>query len=361
MLGPPIYQSWIYMTSQNNVGSHAAVPKLTEFRAQLPMLGGAGVCLVVDEMHDSLEPLLEAIGVQMNYQPKLTAAEVPAALAAQPYEGLIVRSKLRVTAELLAHGPHLRYVGRAGAGVDNIDEAAMAAAGVTLLNAPEGNRDAVGEYAIGLVLALFRNIARADHEVRQGQWQREANRGEEIGGKTIGLLGYGHMGRAFARRLGAFGCTVLAHDTDPNCAPDAHATLVSLAELQARADVLSLHIPYSAANHHFVNEELLAGFAAPLWVLNTARGEVLDQAALVRGLQSGRLLGAALDVLENERLGVLTTAQQGTFNFLKNAPNVVLSPHIGGWTHQSYARINKVLVEKIRAFRAGPVGRAVGS
>lgn len=297
--------------------------------------------------------MLQSIGIAADYRPTLTAAEVPAALAAQPYEGLMVRSKLRVTAELLAHGPQLRYVARAGAGVDNIDEAAMAAAGVTLLNAPEGNRDAVGEYAVGLLLALFRNIVRADGEVREGQWRREANRGEEIGGKTIGLLGYGHMGRAFARRLSAFGCTVLAHDNDPTVAADANVTLVSLAELQARADVLSLHIPYSAANHHFVNEALLAGFARPLWLLNTARGEVLDHTALVHGLQAGTVHGAALDVLDNEKLKTLTPNQQANFDFLKTAANVVLSPHIGGWTHQSYVRINEVLAEKIRAFRTG--------
>ena len=244
------------------------------------------LCLVIDDMHPSLPEYLEPLGLTLHYRPDLTAAEVPAALAAHPYEGLVVRSKLRVTRELLRHGPHLRYVCRAGAGVDNIDEAAMAEAGVTLLNAPEGNRDAVGEYAVGLLLALFRNIPRADAEVRAGQWHREANRGEEIGGKTIGLLGYGHMGRAFARRLSAFGCTVLAHDHAPGLLPDDYATLVSRAELQARSEVLSLHIPYSAANHHFVNEEFLAGFASPIWLLNTARGEVLDHAALVQRLRT---------------------------------------------------------------------------
>ncbi|MBD2767829.1 phosphoglycerate dehydrogenase [Hymenobacter sp. BT664] len=320
-----------------------------------------GACLVVDEMHPSLEPLLRAVGVTITYCPRLTAAEVPAALAAYPYEGLVVRSKLRVTAELLAHGPHLRYVARAGAGTDNIDEAALAAAGVALLNAPEGNRDAVGEYAVGLLLALFRNIARANHEVRQHQWHREANRGEELGGKTVGLLGYGHMGRAFARRLSAFGCTVLAHDSDPGIGADDYARLVDLSELQARAEVLSLHIPYSAANHHFVNEQLLAGFATPIWVMNTARGEVLDQAALVGALQAGTVRGAALDVLENERLTTLTPEQRATFDFLAGAPNVVLSPHIGGWTHQSYARINEVLARKIAAFRLGGAGRIAGS
>ncbi len=314
------------------------------------------LCLVVDEMHPTLLPLLAGIGVAADYWPQLTAAEVPGALAAKPYDGLVVRSKLRVTAELLAQGPRLRYVARAGAGVDNIDEAAMAAAGVTLLNAPEGNRDAVGEFAVGLLLALLRHIVRAAGEVRRGEWRREANRGEEIGGKTIGLLGYGHMGRAFARRLGAFGCTVLAYDHDPSCPPDAHAALVPLAEVQARADVLSLHIPYSPANHHFVNDAFLAGFQRPLWLLNTARGEVLDHAALVEGLQAGRLYGAALDVLENERLATLSGPQAARFDFLKNAANVLLTPHIGGWTHQSYQRINEVLVAKLAAFLGGVPG-----
>jgi D-3-phosphoglycerate dehydrogenase len=305
--------------------------------------------------------MLAAIGVRINYCPTLTPGEVPAALAAFPYEGMMVRSKLRVTAELLAHGPQLRYVARAGAGTDNIDVAAMSAAGISLLNAPEGNRDAVGEYTLGLLLALFRNIARADREVRAGQWQREANRGEEVGGKTIGILGYGHMGKAFARRLSGFGCTVLAHDSNPAIGSDEYATLVSLAELQARAQVLSLHIPYSAANHHFVNAALMAGFPQPFWLLNTARGEVLDHAALQHGLQAGQVRGAALDVLDNEKLGQLSASQQATFEVLRQAPNVVLSPHIGGWTHQSYARINEVLVEKIRAFRAGAGAGNVGS
>ena len=318
-------------------------------------------CLVVDEMHPSLLPMLTAIGVAADYQPNLTAAEIPAALAAHPYEGLVVRTKLRITAELLAHGPHLRYVARAGAGTDNIDVAATAAAGVAVLNAPEGNRDAVGEHAVGLLLALLRHIARADHEVRAGLWQREANRGEEIGGKTIGLLGYGHMGRAFARRLSAFGCTVLAHDSNPALAPDDYATLVSLPELQARAHVLSVHIPYSPANHHVVSEGLLAGFAQPFWLLNTARGEVLDHAALVRALQAGTVRGAALDVLENEKIQALQPGQQVLFNYLSTAPNVVLSPHIGGWTRESYARINEVLVDKIRVFRANPKPGIVGS
>jgi D-3-phosphoglycerate dehydrogenase len=305
------------------------------------------LCLIIDDMHPSLLPMLTSIGVEGDYQPKLTPADVPAALAARPYVGLMVRSKMRITASLLAHGPQLRYVARAGAGVDNIDEEALAAAGVVLVNAPEGNRDAVGEFATGQLLALLRHTVRADAEVRRAEWHREANRGEELGTKTVGLLGYGHMGRAFARRLRGFGCTVLAHDTDPAVATDGNAELVPLAELQARTEVLSLHFPYSAANHQYVNEELLAGFAHRLYFVNTARGEIVDQAALVARLQSGAVRGAVLDVLDNEKLATLTPAQQATFDYLRNSAHVLLSPHIGGWTHQSYQRINEVLVAKI--------------
>ncbi|MGI4820446.1 MAG: NAD(P)-dependent oxidoreductase [Janthinobacterium lividum] len=306
------------------------------------------LCLIIDDMHPSLLPMLRSIGVEGDYQPKLTPADVPAALAARPYIGLMVRSKMRITASLLTHGPHLRYVARAGAGVDNIDEEALAAANVVLVNAPEGNRDAVGEFATGNLLALLRHTVTADAEVRRGEWHREANRGEELGTKTVGLLGYGHMGRAFAKRLRGFGCTVLAHDHDPAVTTDGNAELVPLAELQARAEILSLHIPYSEANHQFVNEAFLAAFPHHIWFMNTARGEVVDQAALVARLQSGQVRGAALDVLENEKLATLTPAQQANFDYLRTAPNVVLSPHIGGWTHQSYQRINEVLVAKIK-------------
>ena len=305
------------------------------------------LCLIIDEMHPSLLPLLAGIGVEGDYQPTLKAAEVPAALAARPYAGLMVRSKMQITSALLAHGPQLRYVARAGAGVDNIDVAALAAAGVVLLNAPEGNRDAVGEFAVGALLALLRHTITADAEVRRGEWRREANRGEELGPKTVGILGYGHQGRAFARRLRGFGCRVLAHDTDPTVFADGNAELVPLAELQARAEVLSVHIPYTAANDKFVNEAFIQAFAQPFWLLNTARGDVLDLAALVSALESHHVRGAALDVLENEKLATLTPAQRARFDYLAQTPNVVLSPHIGGWTHQSYVRINEVLVAKI--------------
>jgi D-3-phosphoglycerate dehydrogenase len=304
-------------------------------------------CLIIDQMHPSIVPMLEALGIHVSYQPDISAAEVKKQLPA--FEGMVVRSKLSISADLLAEAPKLQFIARAGAGVDNIDEAALREKNITLLNAPEGNSDAVGEFGVGMLLALFRHIVRADKEVRAGQWYREVNRGEEIMGKTIGLIGYGHMGKAFARRLAGFGCQVLAYDKDDGVQSDAHARVVALPRLQATADVVSFHIPYTPENRHFGQEAFFRAFQKDIWVMNLARGEVVDQGALVALLQSGKIKGAALDVLENEKLATLTPGQKSNFDFLAQTPNVVLTPHIGGWSHQSYVKINEVLVRKIKA------------
>ncbi len=301
-------------------------------------------------MHPSIIPMLESIGVQADYRPEIKLPEIKEILP--DYEGLMVRSKLFISADILQLATKLKFIARAGAGVDNIDETALKQKGVTLLNAPEGNRDAVGEFTVGLLLALFRNIVKADKEVRNYNWQREANRGEEIMGKTIGLIGYGHMGKAFAKRVAAFGCTVLAYDKDTSISSDEFAQLVPLTALFAKADVVSFHIPYTPENHHFGNEAFFKAFQKDLWLLNTARGEVVDQLAVVHLLQSGKIKGAALDVLENEKLVTLTAEQKVTFEHLAQAHNVILTPHVGGWTHQSYVKINEVLTAKIKGFLA---------
>jgi D-3-phosphoglycerate dehydrogenase / 2-oxoglutarate reductase len=303
--------------------------------------------LIIDQMHPTIIPMLEELGIRVSYQPDIKADEVRKLLPA--YQGLVVRSKLSVSADLLEQGRQLQFIARAGAGVDNIDEAALQQRGITLLNAPEGNSDAVGEFAVGLLLALLRHVVKAHQQVRAGAWYREANRGEEIMGKTIGLIGYGHMGKAFARRLAGFSCQVLAYDKDDRIETDAYAQLVPLAVLFEQADVVSLHIPYTPENRHFGNEAFFRAFQKDIWLMNLARGEVVDQGALVNLLQTGKIRGAALDVLENEKLATLTPEQQVQFNWLAQAPNVVLTPHIGGWSHQSYVKINEVLTRKIKA------------
>ncbi|HSI90327.1 MAG TPA: NAD(P)-dependent oxidoreductase, partial [Adhaeribacter sp.] len=268
-----------------------------------------------------------------------------------------VRSKLAVTPDILSEADDLRVVARAGAGVDNIDLNGLAARQIALVNAPEGNRDAVGEFTVGLLLDLFRNISKSNDEIRRQEWLREANRGEEISEKTIAILGYGNMGKAFARRLSGFGCQVIAHDTAGRRVFDKYARKASLEEVFELADVVSFHIPLTPKNFRMANEAFFAKFRKPVWVLNTARGEIMDYPALVNGLKAGAIKGAALDVLENEKLNTLNAAQQEIFRFLAESPQVILTPHIAGWSHQSYIKINMILVEKIQKalFQAGSI------
>lgn len=307
--------------------------------------------LIIDEVHPSLFPMLEGIGIEVEYRPDINPLEVCEALVG--FAGLIVRSKMRITADTIRLADKLRFVARAGAGLDNIDAEALQERGIALFGANEGNRQAVGEHALGMLLSLMRNIARSDQQVRDKVWLREENRGEEIGGKTIGIIGYGNMGQSFARVLSGFGCRILAYDRFAPEKITAPAASVSLEELQAQADVVSLHIPYIPENRAFADDSFFKAFRKPVWFMNTSRGEVVDQRALVMHLQSGTLKGAALDVLENEKLHTLTAQQAQDFDYLASAENVVLTPHIAGWTHESYVKINEVLVEKIALILQG--------
>ncbi|PVY40128.1 NAD(P)-dependent oxidoreductase [Pontibacter virosus] len=305
--------------------------------------------LIIDEVHASLFSMLEGIGIAYDYRPDIKPIEVCEALVG--FDGLIVRSKMRITADTIKLADKLKFVGRAGAGLDNIDAEALQERGIALFGANEGNRQAVGEHALGMLLSLMRNITRGDRQVRDKVWLREENRGEEISGKTVGIIGYGHMGQSFARVLRGFGCRLLAYD---RFAPEKiaiPAESVLLEELQAEADIVSLHIPYIPENRAFANDAFFQGFSKQIWFVNTSRGEVVDQTALVRHLQSGKLKGAALDVLENEKLKSLTEEQSRNFYYLKSADHVVLTPHIAGWTHESYVQINEVMVQKIQALQ----------
>ncbi|TPE42114.1 NAD(P)-dependent oxidoreductase [Pontibacter mangrovi] len=301
--------------------------------------------LIIDEIHPSIFPMLERIGVEADYRPGIKPEEVREAL--QEFDGLIVRSKMRITAETLELAHKLKFVARAGAGVDNIDQEALREQGVVLIAANEGNAQAVGEFTVGLMLSLLRNISRCHSQVQQKVWLREENRGEEISGKTVGIIGFGNMGQSLARTLTGFGCRLLAYD---RFAPEKiHLPVerVPLEQLQAEADIVSLHIPFIPENLSFADDTFFSSFRKPFWFLNTSRGEVVDQQALVRHIKAGSIKGAALDVLENEKLSILTAQQQQEFEYLASAPNVILTPHIAGWTHESYVKINEVLVQKI--------------
>ncbi len=303
--------------------------------------------LIVDEMHPSLFPMLDQAGLSYRYEPTFKRPQILSHIG--EYEGLIIRSKTVIDEEVLHQAPLLRFVARAGAGLDLIDLGAVQQRNIQVFAANEGNRDAVAEHVIGMLLGLFANIVKADREVRQGIWDREGNRGIELMGKTLGLIGYGFNGSATARRLSGFGCRVLAYDKYLVNYGDVYAQESSLEEIMAQADVISLHVPLTAETRLMINDDFVARVARPFFLLNIARGEIVNMDTIVKGLESGKIRGACLDVLENEKLNTLTPEQRKSFDYLSNSPRVILTPHVAGWTQESYAKINEALVKQIKA------------
>jgi D-3-phosphoglycerate dehydrogenase len=247
----------------------------------------------------------------------------------------------------------VKFVARAGAGLDNIDLDFLQQHGIQVLHASEGNRDAVSEYTVGALLSLLRNIPKADAEVRNSIWLREENRGEELMGKTIGLIGYGNMGQAFAKRLTGFQCTVLAYDKYKTHFSDNYANESTLQELFEKCDILSLHIPLTLETRDMVTESFLQQFVKPIVFINTSRGEMVRLSVLAWAVQSGKIRGTVLDVLENEQLATLLPNQQEAFNYLRARSNVLFTPHIAGWTYESHVKINEVLVQKLKTMGFG--------
>lgn len=302
--------------------------------------------LIADEMHPSLFSLLREAGFTYDYQPQLTRAELIERIGS--FAGLIIRSKTAIDEPLLRYAPNLRFIGRAGAGLDLIDLDAAQQRGIRVFHAGEGNRDAVAEHAVGLLLALLSNIVKADREVRRGVWNREGNRGYELGSLTVSLIGYGNNGRATARRLSGFGCRVLTYDKFLTNYGDDFAQEATMERIMTESDVISLHVPLTDETRLMVNAEFIGRMSKPFYLLNVARGEIVSLGDLSVGIQTGKVRGAGLDVLENERLSSLTPNQQATFAFFRESDRVVLTPHIAGWTHESYVRINEVLVRQLK-------------
>ena len=305
--------------------------------------------LVTDSTHPILHNLLRQAGhdvvedTTLNYDTLLSV--IP------QYDALVVRSKIIIDRPFLDRARHLRCIGRVGAGMETIDVDYAESLGIRCLNSPEGNRDAVGEHALGLLLALFNNIARADAEVRQGLWQREANRGLELKGRTVGIIGFGNMGSAFAQRLQGFECNIIAYDKyKPAGYAPAYVQEVSLHELQQRAQVLSLHVPLTPETRHMVDYPFIQRFRHPFHLINTSRGAVVDTPGLVRALDEGIILGTALDVIEYEdmtRDGLDLDHLPDAFHYLLHSPRAVLTPHVAGWTVESKEKLASVLAQKI--------------
>ena len=297
-----------------------------------------GRILIADRTHEVLEEKLREAGFVVSVEPDHDYESLVA--AAQGCVGLVVRSKVIIDSKFIDRVPSLSCIGRVGAGMETIDVEYAESKGISCLNSPEGNRDAVGEHAVGLLLALIDNIARADAEVRQGLWRREANRGIELGSLTVGIIGYGNMGQSFAKRLSGFGCRVVIYDK--------YKEIGTLEEVQREADVVSFHVPLTDETHHYLDTGFIEAMAKPFFVVNTARGAVVDTEALVQGMERGKVRGAALDVLEYENmqadgLGDVPVSMQ----YLMRSPLTVLTPHVAGWTVESKYKLAAVLADKM--------------
>ncbi len=306
--------------------------------------------LHLDSNHPLLIKQFAAQGFQNDTDYTSSKAQVEQEI--HKYDGVIIRSRFRIDAHFLDKAKNLKFIGRVGAGLENIDIKHAKSRGVFLASAPEGNRNAVGEHTLGMLLSLFNKLNRADKEVRNGKWDREGNRGVELEGKTVGIIGYGNMGKAFAKKLRGFDIDeVICYDIVGGVG-DENARQVGIMEFQQKTDVVSLHVPQTELTMGMVNTEFVNAFHNPFWLLNTARGKCVITEDLVAALKSGKILGAGLDVLEYEKTSFedMFTDNQlpEAFQYLIKSENVILSPHVAGWTVESKEKLAQTIVDKIK-------------
>lgn len=304
--------------------------------------------LIIDITHKVLIDNLINAGFEIVHKPDYSREDILKDI--ENYEAIVVRSKIEIDKEVIDKAKKLLCIARVGAGMDAIDIEYAESKGIACLNSPEGNRDAVGEHAIGMLLCLFNKIVIADHQVRQGLWKREENRGLEIKGKTIGIIGYGNMGNAFAQRLSGFNCKVIAYDKYKEHYSNDYASQVSLETLYKETDILSLHVPLNDETRFMIDYSFLSKFKKPIYLINTSRGKVVKTKDLVSKMKEGVVLGAALDVLEYEQFSSELCSNQEIpedLTQLLQMPNTVFSPHVAGWTVESYYKLAYYLSQKI--------------
>ena len=305
--------------------------------------------LHLDTNHELLIEQLAQAGFTNHEDYTSTKAEIEAKIG--EYDGIVLRSRFTIDKQFLDAATNLKFIGRVGAGLENIDCDYAEQKGVYLVSAPEGNRNAVGEHSLGMLLSLFNKLNKADAEVREGKWLREANRGIELDGKTVGLIGYGNMGKAFAKKLRGFDVEVLCYDIKVNVG-DANAKQVTLAEFQEKVDVISLHTPQTPLTVNMINAEFINAVKKPFWLINTARGKSVVTTDLMNALKSEKILGAGLDVLEYEKASfenLFTSSMPEAFQYLIDSENVLLTPHVAGWTIESKEKLAQTIVDKVLA------------
>lgn len=301
--------------------------------------------LITARVHEYLINRLEKSGYEVIYQPSVTYDE--AARILPECTGMIVTTRLKVDRELIDRAPKLEWIGRLGSGMELIDVPYAESKGIRCVSSPEGNCDAVGEQALGMLLCLMNNLLKSNLELRKGIWERDGNRGYELNGKTVGIIGYGHTGGAFARKLQGFDVQVLAYDKYKTGFSAGYVQEATMEQLYAKADVVSIHLPLTNETRHLANANFFSAFAKPVYFLNTARGKIVKTPDLIAALEAGTLAGACLDVLENEKLPTYTTAEQQQLEKLLQFPNVVLTPHIAGYSHQASIKMPQYVLDKL--------------
>ena len=306
-------------------------------------------CLITDHVHPYLLDSLRQANVKLTYLPNITQQEVEEVV--KDYQILIVNSKVKINETFIQENKQLRIVGRLGSGMDGIDVDALEKEDIYVVRTPEGNANAVSEHAIGMLLSLANKLRTADSEVRSFEWNREKNRGWELSNKVIGVIGYGHTGSQFASKMSGWAQEVVCYDKYLVGYGDQNPLVVeaSLAEVQERADIISLHLPLDEDTHGMINKKFLQACKPGVVIINTSRGKIVDTQDLVAGLQRGYVGGACLDVFENEKVETYSEGEKELYQALYDLPNVVLTPHVAGWTFESYYKIGKVMADKILA------------
>ena len=304
--------------------------------------------LIIDKVHDIMFRMFSDADISYDYKPQITKSEFE--LIISDYEILIIRSKFKIQKEDIDKGTRLKVIGRVGAGLENIDIEYAQSKGIVCLNSPEGNRDAVGEHAVGMLLNLWNKIPKAHNEIKQGIWDREANWGSEISDKTVGVIGYGNMGNAFARRIKAFTPNVLAYDKYKQNYSDEFVQESTMQDLFENCDILSLHVPLTEETKYLVSKEFICKFKKPIVLINTARGECVNTEDLVWAMKENNIAGACLDVLEYEKTtfeDLFSSEIPEALNYLIQSENVILTPHVAGWTNEAYLKLSRVMAEKV--------------
>jgi D-3-phosphoglycerate dehydrogenase len=305
--------------------------------------------LHIDSNHPLLWEQLQELGFTNHQDFTSSKQEIEAKI--QNYQGIVIRSRFKIDKTFLDKATNLQFIARVGAGLESIDCDYALSKNISLIASPVGNSNAVGEHALGMLLSLFNNLNKAFSEIKSGHWNRESNRGHELEGKKIGIIGYGTMGKSFAKKLRGFDVEVLCYDILENVG-DSYVKQVSLSELQQKADVVSLHTPWNQSTDKMIDTKFINSFSKSFWFINTARGNSVVTDDLVEGLKSGKVLGAGLDVLEYEKLSFenlfIDSEKPAAFDYLLKADNVLLTPHIAGWTFESHQKLAQVIVDKIK-------------